>query len=111
LGFVEKTVLEKDLIEQPGRTFNEYKTSLQLDDNPEFFLSKRGSKDINILTSVEKGETKSVIACCSAECHYFPPVCSLKDVKKKQEFEDGSPQGSAIIISETVIVTSDILTV
>jgi hypothetical protein len=60
------------------------------------------------LTSADKGETISVIACCRAEGHFLPPVCILKGVNKKQEFEDGLPPGSAVIMpKKSAYVTSE----
>jgi hypothetical protein len=59
------------------------------------------------LTSAEKGETISVIACCSAEGHFLLPVCTFKGVNKKQEFGDGLPPSSAVIMSKkSTYVTS-----
>jgi hypothetical protein len=50
--------------------------------------------------SAEKGETISVMACCGTEGHFLPPVCTFKGVNKKQEFEDGLPPSSAVIMSK-----------
>jgi hypothetical protein len=67
----------------------------------------KGSTDVHFLTSAEKGETISVIACCSAEGHFLPPVCTFRDVNKKHQFEDGLPPGSVVIVSKkSVYVTS-----
>jgi hypothetical protein len=60
------------------------------------------------LTSADKGGTISVVACCSAEGYFLPPVCIFKGVNKKQEFEDGLPPGSAVIMSKkSALVTSE----
>nr|CAD7394771.1 unnamed protein product [Timema cristinae] len=36
-------------------------------------IAKKGSKDIHVVTSDEKGETITVLACCSAEGRFLPP--------------------------------------
>jgi hypothetical protein len=91
-------------MKKPGNIFKVDETGLQLNK-----IAKTGSKDIHLLTSVEKGETIFVITCCSTEGHFLPPVCIFKGVNKKEEFEEGLPPGSAIIMSKkSAYVTSKI---
>jgi hypothetical protein len=92
--------MENDLMKKPGHIFNLDETGLQLNNKPGHVLAKKGSRDVHFLTSAEKGENISVIACCSAEGHFLPPVCTFKGGNKKQEFEDGLPPGSAVIMSK-----------
>jgi hypothetical protein len=65
----------------------------------DIFSPRKFPQTFIYLTSAEKGGTISVMSCCSAEGHFLPPVCTFKGVKKKQEFEDGLPPGSAVIMS------------
>lgn len=41
-----------------------------------FFLNKQivSAKDVDILTSTERGENVTVIACCNADGQFIPPV-------------------------------------
>lgn len=52
------------------------------------------------MTSAEKGETVTVIACCNAEGNFLPPACVFKGKNKKAEFEDGMPPGSVVYMGE-----------
>jgi hypothetical protein len=79
---LKKTLLEKDLMKKPGNIFNVDETGLQLNNKPGYVVTKTGSKDVNLLTSVEKGENISVTACCIAKGHFLPSVCILKCVNK-----------------------------
>jgi hypothetical protein len=104
---LKKTLMENDLMKKPGHMFNLDKSGLQLN-KPGYVLAKKGSTDIHFLMSVEKGETISVMACCSAEGHFLSPVCTIKGVNKKREFEDGLPPGSDVIMSKkSAYVTSE----
>jgi hypothetical protein len=95
-------------MKKPGHIFNLDENGLQLNNKPGHVLAKKGSTDVHLLTSAEKGETISVTACCSSEGHFPPPVCTFKGVNKKQEFEDGLPPGSAVITSKkSAYVTSE----
>jgi hypothetical protein len=64
---LKKTLMENYLIKKPGHSFNLDETGLQLNNKPGHVLAKKGSTDVHFLTSSEKGEPISVIACCSAE--------------------------------------------
>lgn len=63
------------------------------------------------ITFSEKGETVTAIVCCNAEGHFLPPVCMLKGVNNKPEWEEGMPPGSKIIMSrKSAYVNTDIFT-
>jgi hypothetical protein len=64
---LKRTLMENDLMKKPGHIFNE--TGLQLNNKPGRVLAKKGSTDVHLLMSAEKGETISVIACRSAKGH------------------------------------------
>jgi hypothetical protein len=57
-------------------------------------ITGKGSKSVHVLTSGEKGESVTVIACCNAAGQFLPPVLIFKGVNKKHEFGDGLPSGS-----------------
>jgi hypothetical protein len=69
---LKKTLLENRLMKKPGHIFNVDGTGFQLNKKPGNVLDKRGSKNVDLLKSVEKEETLSVIACCSAGGHLLP---------------------------------------
>jgi hypothetical protein len=101
--------MEYDLMKEPGYIFNLDETGLQLNNKPGYVLAKKFSTDFHFLTSAEKGGTIPVMACCSAEGHFLSPVCTIKGVNKKREFEDGLPPGSDVIMSKkSAHVTSEV---
>ncbi|XP_023312222.1 CENP-B homolog protein 2-like [Anoplophora glabripennis] len=94
------TLLEKNLINKPSNIFNIDETGLQLNNRPEYVVDEKGSKNVTAVTSGEKGETISVIVCCNAEGMFIPPTCIFKGKNKKNEYEDGMPAGSVVVMSE-----------
>jgi hypothetical protein len=105
---LKKTLMENNLMKKPGHIINSDETGLQVNNKPGHVLVKKGSTDVHLLTSAKKGNTISAISSCSAEGHFLPPVSTFKGVNKKQEFEDGLPPGSAVIMSKkSVYVTSE----
>lgn len=96
-----QTVLaENELFGKPGHIFNTDETGLQLNTRPEHVLAEIGSKSVPAISPGEKGETISVIACCSAEGVYLPPYCIFKGKNRKNEWAEGTPPGSQICMSE-----------
>lgn len=103
------TLQEHGLLGKPGNVFNVDETGLQLNNKPDKVIAVKGSKDVHVLTSGEKGETISVIACTNAEGTFLPPYCIFKGVNKKPEYSDGMPPGSAVTMSKkSAYVTSEI---
>lgn len=96
-----KNILEEnELINKPSALFNMDETGLQLNNRPGQVLAEKGSKVVHTITSGEKGETITVIACCNAEGMFLPPVSIMKGKNKKQEWEDNMPPGSVVMMSE-----------
>lgn len=93
----------------PNCIFNMDESGLQLNSRPGHVLAKKGSKAVSTVTSTEKGETITIIACCNAEGNFLPPACIMKGKNKKAEFEDGMPPGSKLFMSpKSAYITSDI---
>ena len=53
------------------------------------------------MSTGEKGETVSVIACCSATGVFLPPLIIFNRIRRKQELADGLPSGSEFYITES----------
>ncbi|XP_018567995.1 tigger transposable element-derived protein 6-like [Anoplophora glabripennis] len=97
---LENLMRSNDLFDKPGRVFNVDETGLQLNNKPGHVLAQRGSKSVSVVTSGEKGETISVIACCNAEGSFLPPYCIFKGENKKDEFADRMPPASEVVMSQ-----------
>ena len=90
---LENVLRENDLFDKPTNVFNTDETGLQLNNKSMQVLAAKGSKNFSSLTSGEKGETISVIA-CNAEGMFLSPYSIFKGKNKKDEFVDGMPPGS-----------------
>ncbi|XP_054706877.1 jerky protein homolog-like [Uloborus diversus] len=91
---LEEEMVKHDLTNRPENIFNVDETGIQLINKPGKILTAKGAKDVHVITPREKGETISLVACCSAEGRFLPPVLIMKGVNKKAEFSDGLPNGS-----------------
>ena len=50
---------------------------------------------------MEKGETVSVVACCSATGMFLPAFLLFKGVRRKEEFGDGLPMASEFHMTDS----------
>ncbi|CAK1595578.1 unnamed protein product [Parnassius mnemosyne] len=106
---LESILTVDDGVLKPSCIFNMDETGLQLNNRPGHVLAEKGSKAVSTVTSTEKGETITVIACCNAEGTFLPPACIMKGKNKKPEFEDGMPPGSKLFMSpKSAYITSDL---
>lgn len=97
---LDKILSDNQLHDKPANIFNTDETGLQLNNKPCHVLAAKGSKNVSSITSGEKGETISVIACCNAEGVFLPPFAIFKGKNKKDDYLDGMPAGSAIAMSQ-----------
>lgn len=94
---------------RPENIFNMDETGFQLNNEAGIVIASKGSKNVHTITSNEKGENISIIACCSAEGRYLPPVIILKGVREKKEFGDGLPAGSKVYMNaKSSYITSEL---
>jgi hypothetical protein len=68
-------------------------SGVQANNKPASVITGKGCKSVLVLTSGEKGENVTVIACCNAAGQFLPPVLILKGVNKKQSLVMAYPQG------------------
>lgn len=107
-----KEVLQKNnLMEKPGSIFNMDETGVQLNNEPGAVVAEKGTKSVHVLSSSERGETVTVVACANAEGVFLPPYCIMKGVNKKDEYKDGLPPGSTIKMNKkSAYMNSDLFT-
>lgn len=91
---------ENNLLDKPDRIFNMDESGVQLNNKTGKVLAKKGARAVKSLTSGEKGETITVVACCNATGNFLPPVLIIKGVNKKPEFEEGLPPGSKVYMQK-----------
>lgn len=97
---LQTTLEQNELFDKPGSIYNVDETGLQLNNRPGHVIAEKGAKDVVTLTSGEKGETISCIACINAEGAFLPPVCVFKGKNLKTEWTDSLPPGSTIMMSQ-----------
>ncbi|XP_049884506.1 uncharacterized protein LOC126379735 [Pectinophora gossypiella] len=95
-----QVLTENDLLDKPDRIFNIDETGVQLNNTPGKVIVTKGTKSVHSITSGEKGETMSIIACCNAAGNFLSPVVIIKGVNKKPEFLDGLPHGSDVYMNK-----------
>lgn len=87
---------ENNLLDKPACIWNCDEIGIQLNNEPKKVVAAKGSKDVHVVTSAEKGETISILACCSAEGQFLPPFCIFKGVYAKPQYGKGAPPGTSI---------------
>lgn len=97
---LEEEMIKNNLTYKPENISNVDKSGIQLINKPGKILTAKGSKDVHVITPREKGETVSLVACCSAEDRFLPPVLIMKGVNKKAEFADGLPSRSNVYMNK-----------
>lgn len=100
---------ENNLFDQPGRLFNMDETGLQLNNSPIHVIATKGSKLVPSITSAERGETITLIACCNAEGNFLRPSCIMKGKYKKLDYESSlPPSGSLYMSQKSAYINADI---
>lgn len=64
---------KNDFFTRPANVFNMDETGNLLNNVPRNVAATKGARDVYVLTSTEKEENITVIACCNAEGQYLPP--------------------------------------
>ena len=70
-------------------------------------IAAKGCKDVVSMTSVERGENVTVLACMNAAGQYIPPFVLFKGVRKRDDFMIGMPSGTQIAMTEKGWVTEE----
>lgn len=100
---------EYNMFVKPSNIFNMDETGFQINNEPGKVIATKGAKDVHVLSSSERGENVTIIACCNAEGNFMPPVVIFKGVREKQEFQDGLPPGSKVFMNKkSSYITSDL---
>jgi hypothetical protein len=78
---------------QPQNIYNMDETGLQLCTRSTNVVAEKGSKRVPQMSTGEKGETVSVVACCSATGVFLPPLIILKGFAEKRNWQMDFHQG------------------
>ncbi|CAH1975507.1 unnamed protein product [Acanthoscelides obtectus] len=106
---LQDLLIEHDLLDKPENCYNVDETGLQLNSKLGSVVAVKGSTSVVNITSGEKGETISLIACCNGEGIFLPPACIFKGKNEKPEYKNGMPNGSTIFMPQkSAYVNNDI---
>lgn len=97
---LENEIKIHNLEKKPQNIFNVDESGVQLINKVGHVITKKGSRVVHKLTTGEKGETVSLVVCCSAEGRFLPPASILKGKNFKAEFQDGLPPGSVVYMNK-----------
>lgn len=95
-SLLAEILAQNDLFDKPACIWNCDEIGVQLNNEPGKVVAVKGSKDVHVVTSAEKGETITILACCSAEGQFLPPYCIFKGVYAKPQHLKGAPPGTVI---------------
>ncbi|KAJ8977202.1 hypothetical protein NQ317_011213 [Molorchus minor] len=99
-NLLEDNLVTHNLQDKPNKIFNMDETGIQLINKPGKVVAIKGSKCVHSVTSKEKGETISLIACNNAEGVFLPPVLIMKGVRSFDSRLNGLPQGTSIYMNK-----------
>lgn len=71
----------KQLVGKPQKIYKMDENVIQVNNVPENVVAEKEPKDVHVLTSSEKGERVTVIACCSVEGTLLPLAIIMKAVR------------------------------
>ncbi|CAB3252682.1 unnamed protein product [Arctia plantaginis] len=103
-----KTVVDiNNLRGRPECVYNVDETGMPLSNRPPNIIAQKGAKDVVSMTSVERGENVTVLACMNAAGQYIPPFVLFKGVRKREDFLLGMPPGTEVVMTEKGWVTEE----
>lgn len=105
---LEETMTKEGFLDKPTHIYNVDETGLQLVNKASDVVALKGRKSVVSITTAEKGETVTVVGCCSASGLYIPPYVVMKGKRMKDEYSDGLPPGSKLSLSDTGYINSDL---
>jgi hypothetical protein len=98
---------ENDMFGDPARVHAD-ESGLQLNNRPQKTVSMKRKKNVISVTTNERGETVTVVACVSVTGVFMPPYVIFKCKNLRQEFRDGMPPGTAISMNKSSYITVEI---
>jgi hypothetical protein len=93
---LEKIMTELQLFDKADRIYNIDEKGCQLAlHHQQTVLTKKGAKRVH-LVAPEHGENVSIVACANAMGNAVPPMVLFKGVRRKPQWADDLPPGSAV---------------
>lgn len=102
---LEKVIDDNNLRGKPECIYNQDETGLPLNNRASNIVAQKGSRDVVSMTSVERGQNVTVLACMNAAGHFIPPFVIFRGMRKRDDFMLGMPPGTEIFMTEKGWVT------
>lgn len=102
---LQKVIDDNNLRGKPECMYNVDETGIPLNNRPPNIIAEKGSREVVSMTSVERGENVTVLACMNAAGQYIPPFILFKGVRKRDDFMIGMPSGAEVTMTEKGWVT------
>lgn len=77
---------------------------------PSKILARKGKKQVGILSSAERGELSTVVACMSAGGNFIPPFIILPRARQNLALTDGAPPGTKFVFHRSGWMQAEIFT-
>lgn len=103
-----KILDEFNLCNQPTYIYNMDESGLPLNNRPPKVIAEKGKREVVSLTSVERGENVTIVACCNASGNFIPPLVIFKGVRQRPELQDSLPTGAVACMSDSGYINEDI---
>ena len=108
-GDLEDFFTINDMKDAPDRIFNVDETGVQTVTQGGKVLAQKGCRNVQIISSAERGSTTTIVAACSASGYFIPPMIIFKGTRKPSaETIESLPQGSVIEMSKSGWIDKDI---
>ncbi|XP_060801031.1 uncharacterized protein LOC132901895 [Amyelois transitella] len=91
-ALLEREVTANEI--QPHRIFNMDESGLNTVQKPPKVFASKGKKQVGAVTSAERGEHFTVVACANAIGNFVPPALIIPRKNHKAEYFDGAPSGT-----------------
>lgn len=94
---------------EPSRIFNVDETGVQIVTQGGKVLARKGSRNVQILASAERGSNTTIVACCNAIGDFIPPMVIFKGSRKPNPDSLGQlPVGSLVEVSKSGWIDKDL---
>lgn len=90
------------------KIYNMDESTLTTVQKPSKILASKGKKQVGALTSSERGQHVTIVACVSSVGHYIPPALIFPRKKYNALYYDDAPPGTLPLWQDSGYMTGDL---
>ena len=106
---LEEFFSSHDLKNAPDCIFNVDETGVQTVTQGGKVLAQKGCRNVQIISSAERGSTTTVVAACNASGYFVPPMIIFKGTRKpSSDLFSSLPEGSVVEVSKSGWIDKEI---